>query len=298
MDPEHLHDREWREIAEYSIFRANILFASVNKVHLINEWGLAFHLAFGTIGTFLHGRFSSSISIVSLTAMLEPGSPMVSVCKSLGFFEGNFTLIQRSNKHLNMQFTVQFLTHGLNGNKFPDILLYLASRRKTIIHCRTVNQVSQVYAYIWRLQPEEANKLIRARVYHSICPADYNKQTIELLKTEPRLQIVVSTVAFSNGLNAKSLLDSLSLGFGLTFNESWQEKGCVGRDPKTTGQGIIFTHHSVIKEAELYLTCKSQHLTLVTMLIVTSCHLTCSTQELHQEKGVWSWRNLGCSGCL
>ncbi|PPQ82695.1 hypothetical protein CVT25_009425, partial [Psilocybe cyanescens] len=58
-----------------------------------------------------------------------------------------------------------------------------------------------------------------------ICLPKYNKETIHLLETDPRLQIVISTVAFSNGLNAKSLLDSLSLGFGATFNESWQEKG-------------------------------------------------------------------------
>ena len=82
-------------------------------------------------------------------ATLKPGLPTVSVCKSLGFFEGNFVLIQRSNKHPNTQFTIQFLTHGLNGDKFPNILPYLASGRKTIIHYQTVNQVTQlVYAYI------------------------------------------------------------------------------------------------------------------------------------------------------
>ena len=94
MDPEHLRDREWREITEYSTFRANILFACVDEVHLINEWGLDFRLAFGTVGTFLRGRFPASVSIVGLTATLEPGPPMVSVCKSLGFFEGNFKLIR------------------------------------------------------------------------------------------------------------------------------------------------------------------------------------------------------------
>jgi hypothetical protein len=57
VDPEHLHDREWKEITEHPIFRANILFACVDEVHLINEWGLAFRLAFGTIGTFLRGAF-------------------------------------------------------------------------------------------------------------------------------------------------------------------------------------------------------------------------------------------------
>jgi superfamily II DNA helicase RecQ len=113
VDPKHLHDKEWREITEYSTFRANILFASIDEVHLINEWGLAFRLAFGTVGAFLRGCFPLSLSIVGLTATLEPGLPTVSVCKSLGFFEGKFTLIQRSNERPNTQFTVKFLTHGL-----------------------------------------------------------------------------------------------------------------------------------------------------------------------------------------
>lgn len=66
---------------------------------------------------------------------------------------------------------------------------------------------------------------------------------------------MISTVAFSNGLNAKSLLDSLSLGFGSTFNESWQEKGHVGRNPDTIGRGIIFSHRRVFKDAQLFLSC-------------------------------------------
>ena len=55
MDPEHLHDKEWREIMEYPTFHANILFVCVVRVHLFNEWGLAFCLVFGTIGSFLCG---------------------------------------------------------------------------------------------------------------------------------------------------------------------------------------------------------------------------------------------------
>ena len=106
VDPEHLRDREWREIMEYSTFQANILFACVDEVHLINECGLDFRLAFGTVGTFLRECFPALVSIVGLTEALEPGPPMVSVCKSLGFFEGNFKLIQRSNKRPNTQFMV------------------------------------------------------------------------------------------------------------------------------------------------------------------------------------------------
>ena len=60
-------------MTEHSTFRANILFACVDEVYLINEWGPAFRLAFGNIGTFLRGRFPTSMYIVGLTATLEPG---------------------------------------------------------------------------------------------------------------------------------------------------------------------------------------------------------------------------------
>ncbi|KAF8800199.1 hypothetical protein BYT27DRAFT_7118040 [Phlegmacium glaucopus] len=81
VDPEHLCDKEWREITEGSTFRSNVLFACVDKAHLINSWGLAFHPAFRLIGTFLRGSFPSSISIVALTATLKPGLPT-----ELGYF--------------------------------------------------------------------------------------------------------------------------------------------------------------------------------------------------------------------
>ena len=267
VDPEHLRDKEWREITESPTFRTNVLFACVDEAHLINTWGLSFRPTFALIGTFLRGRFPGSISIVALTATLEPGAPTVSVCKSLGFFEGNFKLIRRSNERPNTQFSIQFLARGMNGEKFPELLPYLASGRKTIIHCQALQQVFRVYTYLWRLQPDGADKLIRARMYHSICPPEYNEETIRLIETDPRCQIVIATVAFSNGLNATTLLDSLSLEFATTFDESWQEKGRVGRNPDTIGRGVIFAHHSIIKTAENYLACK----------FYCFCHLRCES---------------------
>ena len=211
VDLEHLHDKEWREITESPMFRFNVLFACIDEVHLINTWGLSFRPAFTLIGTFLRERFPSSVSVVGLSATLEPGLPTVSVCKNLGFFEGGFKLIRRSNERPNTQFSIEFQAHGMNGDKFPQLLPYLASGRKTIIHCQTLEQVIRVYFYLWQLQPDRVNKLIRARIYHAICPSEYNEATIRLIETDPRCQIVIATVAFSNGLNATTLLGSLSL---------------------------------------------------------------------------------------
>ena len=44
-----------------------MFYLRVNEVHLINSWGLSFRPAFTLIGTFLRGRFPSSISIMGLS---------------------------------------------------------------------------------------------------------------------------------------------------------------------------------------------------------------------------------------
>ena len=93
VDQEHLRNKEQREIIESLTFQSNVLSVCTDEVHLINEWGLSFCPAFEAVRTFFHGCFPASISVVGLSATLEPGAP-TSVCKSLNFFEGNFLLIQ------------------------------------------------------------------------------------------------------------------------------------------------------------------------------------------------------------
>ena len=40
VDPEHLCDKEWREITESPTFWSNFLFGCIDEVHLIKPWGL------------------------------------------------------------------------------------------------------------------------------------------------------------------------------------------------------------------------------------------------------------------
>jgi superfamily II DNA helicase RecQ len=165
---------------------------------LINSWGLSFRPAFSLIGTFLRGRFPSSISILGLTATLEPGLPTESVCKSLGFFEGGFKLIRRSNERPNTQFTIRFTAHGMTGDKFPDLLPHLAGGRKTIIHCQSLRQVLSVHSYLWRAQPDGADRLIRARIYHAICWLDTPASQPDSLNGEPRVVDCGPRVSFGD----------------------------------------------------------------------------------------------------
>jgi superfamily II DNA helicase RecQ len=106
------------------------------------------------------------------------------------------------------------------------------------------------YVWAWRMQPDDANKLRRIRMYHALCAPEDNEGTIRLLEEDPYCQIVFATVAFANGLNVKSLINSLSLGFAETLNQMWQEKGRVGRDPHTLSRGVVFLQPSVLAVAK------------------------------------------------
>jgi superfamily II DNA helicase RecQ len=192
-------------------------------VHLIKLWGLEFRKDFGLVGQFFRGCFPSSASVVGLSATLAPGADTSAICVSLGFFDGAFHLIRHSNERPNVQFIMQKLTHGLAGYEFPDLLPFLLSR--LCIHCATIDLVFRVYVYIWCLQSSSADKFHRTRMYHSLCPPEYNEETICLIDNDPHCQIIICMIAFSNGINAKSILDSISLGFGDTLDNEVQKAG-------------------------------------------------------------------------
>ncbi|KAJ7336922.1 hypothetical protein DFH08DRAFT_964878 [Mycena albidolilacea] len=86
-------------------------------------------------------------------------------------------------------------------------------------------------------------------MYHSLCPPAYNDETIYLINNDPQCQIVISTVAFTNGINARKLLDSILLGFAKTVDIMWQEKGRVGREPETVARGVVLVQLSSISAA-------------------------------------------------
>jgi hypothetical protein len=75
VDPEHLSSKEWREIAGNPLFRTNVFHASVDKAHLINEWGEEFRVHFRLVGSFLRACLPSSLAISALSATLQPGKP-------------------------------------------------------------------------------------------------------------------------------------------------------------------------------------------------------------------------------
>ncbi|KAF9005368.1 P-loop containing nucleoside triphosphate hydrolase protein [Hymenopellis radicata] len=255
VDPEHLCEDDWRcTIARSPVFREHLIYACAEEGHLMREWGETFRKAFEMIGVYFRGCLPSSISIFTLSATLAPGKDTRSVCKTLGFTNDNFKIIRHSNERVNTQIIFAPLSNGIGGSEFPQIFDYLTPGRKTIIHCFSKDLVLRVYLYLWKQEPPHVNHLRRVRMFHSTCSDEYNQETLRLLDTDPYCQIVVATVAFANGINVRTLLDSISIGAPNTVNELVQQKGRVGRIKEIGSRGILLIQSRQITQAKKQLT--------------------------------------------
>ncbi|KAJ7089958.1 P-loop containing nucleoside triphosphate hydrolase protein [Mycena epipterygia] len=223
IDPEHLTEKQWERITDSPVFRENIVFACVDEAHLIDEWGAEFRPAFHRIGSFLRGRLPPHISIFGLTATLQPGPMTRSV------------------------------------SIFPDLLHYLVEGRKTIIYCATIELCWRVFIYLIRLLPPGPRRLRRVRLYHALCWPDENEETVALIRDDPLCQVIVATVAFGQGFNVKSLLDSIQLGVPKTVAQALQQGGRVARDPSSTGRAVILAQSSAYSAAAKYLEARAYY---------------------------------------
>ncbi|KAF8205450.1 hypothetical protein K438DRAFT_2096825 [Mycena galopus ATCC 62051] len=159
-------------------------------------------------------------------------------------------MICRTNEHPNTQFIMQTLSHGLAGYKFPDILLFLQNGRKVILHFDSLDMLFRCYVYIWCLQPASADKMCRTCMYTSLCSPEYNEETIRVIDNNPHCQIILATVAFANGINAKALLDSVLVGLSGSLDLMVQKLSWVGQDNNTQARGVVLIQKSTLKLAQ------------------------------------------------
>ncbi|KAF7364531.1 p-loop containing nucleoside triphosphate hydrolase protein [Mycena venus] len=228
VDPEHLRDKAWREITADDVYRANIVYGCVDEAHLINEWGAEFRPPFKHIGRFFRGRLPSPTSIFALSATLQPGSATKSVLSSLGMLRDNFHVFRSSNERPNTQFIMEPLQHGVGGKttSFVYFFTYGNRFRPDRIGC------------------DDSRCIIRFETLRR------TRRSLRLLDEDVECQVVIATIAFANGLNVKSLLDSISVGFPDTMDQLWQEKGRVGRDAETAARGVVLFQPSTLAAAE------------------------------------------------
>ncbi|KAJ7770956.1 hypothetical protein B0H14DRAFT_3590558 [Mycena olivaceomarginata] len=250
VDPEHLREKAWRQIPAANKFRANLVYGCVDEAHLMREWGAVFRPLFKHIGRFFRGSCPSTMAVIALSATIQPGAAFDGVCETLGFTEGDLYVMRRSNERPNTQFIMQPLAHGIGSSEFPSLLEFIQSGGK--VSCIAEPSILSFgsTSISGNVRPPVPIVSRRMKMYHSLRTAEDNQQILADLGNDPYCRLVIATVAFSNGLNVKSLLDSISMGVPETVDKLCQDQGRVGRDPTTFARGIVLYQPSTLLAAE------------------------------------------------
>ncbi|KAF5364901.1 hypothetical protein D9758_008122 [Tetrapyrgos nigripes] len=235
VDPEHLTGRDWRNITDSNTFVKNLVSGTVDETHLILEWGRDFRTAYCLIGKFMRGRFPSHASISGLTATLLPGPSTTDVCRSLGLYRDQFTLVRHSNerkKHATR-----------NSPSYQGIVWILIPRSSSISQSKSED------IYLLRCLEHSPHGFSIIRPYHALLAAKFNQETIAVMENDPRFMIIVSTVALSLGINVKTVVDNIGIDIPKT-PEGWvQEKGRASRNQSLLARGISFISKNTIAAA-------------------------------------------------
>ncbi|KAK7028215.1 ATP-dependent DNA helicase [Paramarasmius palmivorus] len=250
IDPEHLQDEEWKKIMKNHTFLSHLTFFCNEEAHLNRAWGQRFRPAFRSIGSTARAFLPDHVAVIALSATCAPGPSTTAVLQSLGLTGSTFHLVRRSNERPNIHLIIEPLKRVPGVSKFSQLMPYLNSGCKTIIHVESIADAYKIYEFLWDLIPDSYNCLRRMRMYHSILSNEYNRRTIELIDLDPFLQLVIATVGFANGINCRSILDSISWNFPADLDTFWQQKGRCRDIVDAISRGVAIVLPKVLKRAD------------------------------------------------
>jgi superfamily II DNA helicase RecQ len=180
MNPEQLSSKGFETLLKDDDYLRRTCLLGVDEVHMINTWGLQFRKAFRQIG-FIRARFFDDTVVMALTATLRKGKPVQSVCNTLGFREGQFHLIRRSNLRHDIQIIFREVQSPIGGTRFPELDWILEERQKTFVFARTIHLGFRVFTYLYQKSSHDPNVSNRIRMYNALNWSSHNSETRELM---------------------------------------------------------------------------------------------------------------------
>jgi superfamily II DNA helicase RecQ len=199
LGPEQLISKGFQDLLKFEPFYDRVCVLAVDEIHLLSLWGLAFRKAFMQIG-FMRARFRAGIPIIGVTATLLWDTKVSdAIFDFLGVNRGEFYLLRRSNARHDIQILFRTLYSGIDGLYFPELAWVIRNNDKTIIFAATISLVFRIKIYLDSLLPKNIDRSLRIRAYHSINWPDENLETLELFKSNPLCQVIVSTNGLAQG---------------------------------------------------------------------------------------------------
>jgi superfamily II DNA helicase RecQ len=132
LAPEQLVSKEFGTLVkDDGMLMLHTCILVVDKVHLLNTWGMAFQKAYQQIG-WVRAHLHNPV-LLALSATMRGREHLTSVFKFLGLHQGCFHLLCCSNAHPEVQMLFQEMKSGFGGQSFPELDWVLQEKCKTII---------------------------------------------------------------------------------------------------------------------------------------------------------------------
>lgn len=248
LSPEQLTLKGFEGLIQNNVFHQRICVAGLDEAHTIDTWGAAFRKSYRQVG-FARFRMPSRVWIIATSVTVRTGQPKSTICKSLGFRDGEYYELRRSNVQWNIRPIFRILKLGLGGWSFPDLDWLIPDERKTVIFARTIALGFCVLVYLWNKVPMGSNHLHHIRLYNALNWPTYNTHTRELIENDPQCKIVIATSTFMMGVDVPNIHRVIILGEPESTEEWLQWLGRVVRGHNSCGECITYISKNALEHA-------------------------------------------------
>ncbi|CAC5402622.1 unnamed protein product [Mytilus coruscus] len=256
--PEAMFTPVLSRILRSKVFQQKVCCIAVDEVHMIEEWGEDFRPKFKQIGE-LTALFPNAAHL-AVTATATPNSIQF-LFKTLQYI--NPTIIQVNPDRPNLFLEIKTRLSNLEKfNKYDDIVVPLAQELKTkrdkfpltIVYVESLEALGYFYQFInYELKEEQyiGQAVPENRIFGQF-HKDYTSQMkqhilFELRKEEPKLRLVLATVALGMGLDAPGITRIIHCRPPTTLEKYFQEVGRAGRKGQKAEALMYFNNNDLAK---------------------------------------------------
>ncbi|XP_071122553.1 ATP-dependent DNA helicase Q1-like [Mytilus edulis] len=256
--PEAMFTPVLSRILRSKVFQQKVCCIAVEEVHMIEEWGEDFRPKFKQIGE-LTALFPNAAHL-AVTATATP-SCIQSLSKILQYINPTIIKVNPGRPNLFLEIKTR-LSNLQKFSKYDDIVVPLAQELKTkqdkfpltIVYVESSEALGYFYQFInYELKEEQyIGEAIPENIIFGQFHKDYTSQMkqhilFELRKEEPKLRLVLATVALGMGLDAPGVTRIIHCRPPTTLEKYFQEVGRAGRKGQKAEALMYYNNNDLAK---------------------------------------------------
>ena len=210
--------------------------------------GREFRREYGRLGE-LRGIFTNA-TVLALTASAPPS--MIPLLQKHLLLQKNTIKVTESANRKNIFYIAKEAPSSISETfewLTQSLLLEKEHCKKTIIYCRSIKAVGQLYSYFMNQLGDaayvgkrfSANRIVG--MYHRSTVPRIKKIISESFpKEDSKIRVVIATVAFGMGIDCPDIAYVINWGAPPTFEDFYQQAGRAGRIPTMQSYSLVYYH--------------------------------------------------------